>query len=365
MSARGVHEETLRRAGRRFVRPVLLDRRFAMAVKAGVAAGLAWQLGDILPPDWMSEYAYYAAMGAMSVIYPVVGDSFKEAMRATAAILIGTVLASLMQWIAWPNTFTVTLIVLLAMLASNLRFLGSQRSWVPMAALFVLVFSGDPPRDYVVAYTGQVVLGAAVGLGVNYALVPSLNLTSLGAAIDNLRDEVIRQLRRIQQVLEAEAADDDDTLEQAVEALELDRDALRDSLEEVRRSQRGNPRARRFLESRQLLRKHAEGLGRIAFLVQDVGVVLREFEVDRYQVLEGQLREHTGRAFGAIADLLEEPTDERRETAEHAVLALMDAIEEKSFKDRQGRYLAGVVGVSAQRCLQTFGTHLATPGSGR
>ncbi|WP_153394689.1 FUSC family protein [Ornithinicoccus halotolerans] len=362
MSASGAREESVRRAGRRFLRPILLDRRFALAVKAGVAAALAWKLGDILPPDWMAEYAYYAAMGAMSVIYPVVGDSFKEAMRATAAILIGTVLASLMQWFTWPNTFTVGLIVLLAALASNLRFLGAQRSWVPMAALFVLVFSGDPPRDYVLAYTSQVVLGAAVGLGVNYALVPSLNLTSLGAAIDNLREEVIRQLRQIQQVLEAEAAADDGTLAQAVEALELDRDALRDSLEEVRRSQRGNPRARRYLESRQRLRRHAEGLGRIAFLVQDVGVVLREFEVDRYHVLEGQLRERTGRAFGAIADLLEQPADETREAAEQAVLALMDGIEERTFEDRQGRYLAGVVGVSAQRCLQTFGTHLAPPG---
>lgn len=349
----------------RVLRPVLLDRRFAMAVKSGAAASLAWVVGDTLPPAWMAEYAYYASLGAITVIYPAVGDSFREAMRATSAILLGTLLASLMQWVAWPNAFTVGLVVAVAMLVGSLRFLGSQRAWVPMAALFVLVFSGDPPQDYVLAYTGQVVLGAGVGLAVNYVLIPSMNLTSLGAAIDTLRVEVIRQLRHIQQILEKEGSPDELALTEAVEELEQDRDALRDAVEEVRRSQRGNPRARRYQKSREALHRRAEGLHRIAFLVQDVGVVLREFQIDRYQILNGPSRRRTAEAFGAIAALFEEPSEAAFAAAEQAVARLMDHIEEATFEDRQRRYLAGVVGVSAQRCLQTFESHLGRPGASR
>lgn len=127
---------------------IVSSRQTTLALKSALAAGLAWLLGSQLPP-LVADYAYYASFGAVSVLYPTVSDSFREALRTTAAILAGALLAHLMQWVAFPNAVSVAAVVLLGTLAGAVPFLSEQRRWVVTAGLFMLVF-GEVREHYLV-----------------------------------------------------------------------------------------------------------------------------------------------------------------------------------------------------------------------
>ena len=91
---------------RRFV----LSRRTTLAVKGGLAAGAAWFAASLLPSPF-HDYAYYASLGAVSVIYPALSDSVKLALRATAAIITGALLAVAAGWVSWPNALSVAVLI--------------------------------------------------------------------------------------------------------------------------------------------------------------------------------------------------------------------------------------------------------------
>lgn len=335
------------------VRPVLLHPRLQLAVKSGVAAGLAWTLGSLLPGD-LGDYGYYASLGAISVLYPAVSDTVRESLRTTAAIVLGALLAAVMQVLAWPNGLTVAAVVLVAVLVAGLPFLGAQRFWVATAALFVLVFSGDPPQAYVAAYVLQVLLGAVLGLAVN-AVAPSLNLTSLDRSVERLRSEVVRQLRGLAEVLGEARDPGQDDLDAVFARIEWEREDLQAALAQVERSRQGNPRARRHAAAWQVLRERGLALARVGFLVQNVGVVL---EGDGGHLLDDGLRRATATVLTDLADLVEEPGEARVGTVETSVGALLSEVAAARFGTTEQRYLAGVVASSVRLAVSSVTAHL-------
>ena len=57
-------------------------------VRAAVAAALARQVAVLLPP-LLSEYAYYAPLGAVIAVHPTIADSASAAWHSVLAILTG------------------------------------------------------------------------------------------------------------------------------------------------------------------------------------------------------------------------------------------------------------------------------------
>lgn len=342
----GVAERLLRR-----LRPILLHRRALLAFKSGLAAGGAWLLGSQLPGD-TATYAYYASLGAISVIYPAVSDSVRESARAVGAILIGALLAVGMAWLAWPNALTVGLIVLLAVAAAGLPSLGEQRHWVATAALFVLVFSGDPPHQYVVSYLAQILLGAVVGLVVN-ALVPPLNLTDLRTSIEQLRTALVHHFERVAHDLTQHLEPDPGVLQEGFELIEWERADLHGALAEVERSRQGNPRARRHDRAWQVLSERGQALAQIGFLLQNVDLVLQNAQAERYELFDDAVREATAQAFTDLAGLLDQPGEEQLAAARRSVADVVAGVSEARFTSTEERYLAGVVAASAQLALTT------------
>lgn len=340
------------------VRGFVISRRTTLAVKGGLAAGTAWFAASLLPGPF-HDYAYYASLGAVSVIYPALSDSVKLALRATAAIIIGALLAVAVGWVSWPNALSVAILITIAMAVGNLPVFGEQRQWVITAALFVLVFGGDPPQDYMVVYVSLILLGAVIGLAVNVLLFPSVNLTSLNRAIGRMRHGLVVQLGRMSGILATEGDPDPEDFRSVFVALEKDRNDLHNTLEETRRSSTGNLRSPRWTESRAELTRRAEGLERIAFVVQDVADVLQEFQEPRYRVLDAPLRTATSRALGDLGEQLDDPTEAGVDKVEESVRELVDQVNATTFSDSEGRFLAGLVAVSAQRCLRVLQALLA------
>src|SRR5690606_1549874 len=199
-------------------------------------------------------------------------------------------------------------VVLVAVLVAGLPFLGAQRFWVATAALFVLVFSGDPPQAYVAAYVLQVLLGVVLGLAVN-AVAPSLNLTSLDRSVERLRSEVVRQFLGLAEVLGEARDPGQDDLDAVFARIEWEREDLQAALAQVERSRQFNPRARRHSAAWQALRERGLALARVGFLVQSVGVVL-EGTGDGERLLDDALRRSVGRVLADLASLLEDPSEE-------------------------------------------------------
>ena len=168
-------------------------------VLPGRGAGLA---GRLVGPGSLGDYAYYAPLGAISVIYPAVTDSLQEAARAMVAIALGIAVAMTLQWVAWPNALTVGLVVAAGIALGGWAWLGEQRTWVPVVGLFVLVLGGAQTETYAAGYLGQIALGAVLGLAVNVAVLPPLSLYDVRRTVGQVRVRVADELRSMADLLE-------------------------------------------------------------------------------------------------------------------------------------------------------------------
>lgn len=324
------------------------------SLRPAVAAGVAWQLGSLLPGS-LGQYGTYASLGAITVMFPAVSDSIKEALRTVAAIMIGVLLAVATQAVSWSNALTVAIVIAVGTLIGAAGWFGGQRTWVPVAALFVLTVQGTNPDTYAVGYLTQVVLGAAVGLVANAVLFPPLPLRAVDHAVARVRRLLVGQLRQVGEVLAAGQAPPHDQWLQGLAQLGPAREQLRMVADQAVRSRRGNLRARRWGRVQGDLIELAGALERCSWLVEDLTVMLLEFEQEDSAVL----RHASAQAFTAVADVLDHPDQAAVDStltarADARIEDLLDRIEENDFADRDRRYLVAAMAVTARRCVHTF-----------
>lgn len=176
----------------RVLRLWTLHPRWSMALKASVAAAIAWYVG-VLAPEPLSDYPYYAPLGAVIATSTTVARSLRETSQTVAAILLGVAVARLADAFLPPAAPSVALVVGIATVAAGWRFFGEMGAYVTTTALFVLVIGSANPEAFVGAYAGLVTAGALVGIAVNLAF-PPLPLTPSDAALDGLRDTLADQV---------------------------------------------------------------------------------------------------------------------------------------------------------------------------
>lgn len=323
-------------------------------LRPAVAAGAAWQLGSLLPGS-LGLYGTYASLGAITVMFPAVSDSVKEALRAVAAIMIGVLLAVATQAVSGSNAVTVAIVIAVGTLIGAPRWFGGQRTWVPLAALFVLTVKGTNPDTYAVGYLSQVALGAAVGLVANAVLFPPLPLREVDRAVARVRRLLVGQLRQIGEVWAEGRGQAPDQWRQGLAQLGPAREQLRLVAGQAVRSQRGNLRARRWGQVQGYLIELASALERCSWLIEDLTVMVLEFEHEDSAVL----RQVSAQAFTAVAEVLDHPDEAAVDSrltarADACIEDLLDRIEESDFADRDHRYLVAAMAVATKRCLHTF-----------
>lgn len=283
-----------------------------LALKVALAAGIAWQLGSTLPEP-ASRYPYYAPLGAFTVMYLTVSDSVMEAGRTLAALILGAAIAVPVLLASTPlNGLTVGLVVGLATLWCAQPHLGDQRSWVPLAALFVLTASGGDTEGFVVAYVCQVALGALVGLLVNVAVLPSLALRDVEDAQKDLRQAVATQLGAIADALERRESPTLQEWRALITDVSAPREWLRRTSDRAMRARRGNPRARarRGQPVGAALLTDAESMERIAWLVEDLTITLIEFNRDDNASLDQETRAHLAAVARSFAEVITSETED-------------------------------------------------------
>lgn len=235
----------------------------ARALRATAAAVLAWLLVGLVPGPW-SDYPYYAPLGAVIATSVTLRGSTLRSAQTVLAIALGAVVARVTDALPVPAIVGLGVVVLVGVLVSEWRVLGEMGSWVPTAALFVLIIGDTDPVGYVSAYVGLTLAGALVGVGVNLVL-PPLPLTPADHSLLRLRDATAAHLEA-----SAAAARDDQVELPATADLLNARTAATEAVASARDAARGNWTARRYRTWRDRQERYAGSLDGAAAAALDV-----------------------------------------------------------------------------------------------
>jgi uncharacterized membrane protein YgaE (UPF0421/DUF939 family) len=286
---------------------------FFLAVKAAVAAMLAWL---VVQPfgSFATEYAYYAPLGALTVVSTSVVRSARSAVEVVVAILLGSAIALAAASLPLPEPIPLGLAIVAGAVVAASGIAGEMGSWVPLAAMFVLVAGKGDPIEYTAAYGGLTAIGAVVGVGV-YLAFPQLPLTPATRAQDRLRAELADQLDELGTALEQEILGEKDwnTLRRSLARSAHHAESL---VAEARDARRANWKAARWAETTDRQDRRADALSRLTACVDEVIALISDqrAEIRNDDPAAADLRSSTADALHRVAGLLRDscPVDDAR-----------------------------------------------------
>ena len=315
------------RTDRGTARRLLRHPRVELALKAALAATVAWVLARQVPGA--QEYAFYAPFGAVATTYSAVVRSVAEAVRTTAAILLGGAVGVLADVVLGPGAAAIAVVVGLGMLLAGLPWFGDARSYVPIAGMFVLLVGQGEELGYTAAYAGLFLLGAACTVVVS-TVRPALPLERTDRALDALREACVEHLRSLAAVIDPGADEDVDLPDRDELSRPLNR--ARTEVDELRQAARGNRRARRRSEDVARRSEYFRALQRAALLVDDLQATVEDQPWGLSVAhLPEELRTPTADALRELAATTAEAATHdvepgRRRSADRATATLVSAL---------------------------------------
>ena len=343
-------------------------------VRAALAAALAWQAALLLPPS-LSDYAYYAPLGAVIAVSPTVADSASAAWRTVLAILLGFALAVAVYELVplEPNALTIALIVALAIVVEQWPYLRAQASWVSFAAVLMITVGTDDPAEYALRYAGLTLLGAAVGVLVTTLLFPPLQLTTAVRRIARARDLLAGHLEAIAGGLRSGQVPEPGEWELRGVALDEALDQMRGAEAQVERARRANPRAHRWQGTAGSIREQSRALDRVAVLVDDLTTLVVEFQphrrgLDRVDGATGWVLADALEGLARVVRIPYHATDTEPDERDAAITAAVSALDRlttllrtSAIADDEGFFALGAVTVGMHRSLQALEAHVRFP----
>lgn len=314
----------LRALGRSAIR----HPRTAMAVKAALAAALAWiavrPLGGLA-----DDYPYFAPLGAVVAVSTTVTASARTALQSVTAIVLGGGVALVIDLWLGRSLLTLALVVGTCTALAGWRRLGAMASWVPIAGLFVLILGQANPDAYAVAYASVTAFGAVVGILVNL-LLPPLPLDSADRVLDRLRDTMADQLDELAEAFRSERPPSREVLVEHRATVTSVHDEVREAIREASEAQRANWRARRWQRRAQRQYASALTLEQLPLITQDVTAILEHHAGDAETLPWGDpLRERIATTLTCTAEFLRsiDADGADQEVAAHMDDALEDLTE--------------------------------------
>lgn len=331
--------------------------RIALALRAGVAAALAWTLVRFVPGA--QDYPYYAPFGAIIATTSTLAGSVRESLQAVGAIVVGGTIAWLVDSVTGDAApLTVGIVVLLSVSVAGWRPLGAMGGWAPTAAVFTLII-GHGEAFFIGAYGGLTLFGALVGILVNM-VAPPLPLAPARSAVGHTRLVLAAQLREIADLMVQHELPTLEQWHREHSELRRARTEMRDAVSRAHESLTANARARRHRPALEVLTKEADALDRISLLVSDVSdLLLRPHGVSGDASTQTELtdvvREPIARAMHRVADALDAyghgaDVDPRLEAAD----AELNALLETQARETHEQLLVNSVVLSLRRALDTF-----------
>lgn len=143
-----------------------------LILKTAGAAGIAWAVGGQLTG---SPRPVLASLAAVLVVQATVYQTVQSGLRRVLGVVLGVLLAlALGRWLG-INAWSLTLVLLLALLVGRMFRLAGQTSQVAASALLVLAI-GDTATGYARERIFETLVGALVGVLVNVLIAPPVHV---------------------------------------------------------------------------------------------------------------------------------------------------------------------------------------------
>ncbi len=178
----------LRRAARRIRSdglPSWLDLEratFLQLVKAAAASGLAWALADALG----SELPVLAALAALLAVRVTVYQTLRGGVQVVIGVVVGVYAAQAVGALVGVNGWTISILMLAALLLGRAMRLGQQSNEVAVSALLAVALGAR----YGTARLYDTALGAAVGLAVNALVAPPQLVDDAGRELRGIGEDL-------------------------------------------------------------------------------------------------------------------------------------------------------------------------------
>jgi len=234
-------------------------------VKTSIATVIAWLLCDLLLHQ---SLPIFAAIAALLVVQPSVNQTLSKGIERSVGVIGGVVLAYLAGLVFGDASWVVLGAVVVALLLSwAFRLSQGSANQIPISAMLVLAIGANTP-DYALNRIIETIIGAAVGLLVNVAIVPPVLLGPAHRAVARLAASTSTVMNDIADAL-IEPRTGYQLTELLLEArlLREMRDAAEDALVSGEESLALNPRRSRH---RDVLERDRELLQRLNTLVTRV-----------------------------------------------------------------------------------------------
>ncbi|XTR52500.1 FUSC family protein [Pseudarthrobacter sp. So.54] len=320
------------------VSAVLLWPRLQLAIKAGLAAGIAFAIAPLMPGS-AAAYPYYAPLGALVAMYENVAGSMRQGVQALGGLAIGIGLAFVLFVLGSPSPLTVGIVMAFGVVLACLPKIGAGRDWIPTAALLVLLVGGHNPDQFSFGYLLQMGAGVTVGIAVNLVVFPPLHFRAAELSIAELRLALAQQLRDMAKALKESWPPEHENWSSRSDGLAASARTVRLAVEKADASRRANPR--RLLHPRDIEQdyRNLRDLEQITFHVQDVTQVLSDviWAKDTPFVIPEDYAEPLANAMTMVGDVLraaeEEEPQRQAELVEVADAAVKDFIARVAAED--------------------------------
>ena len=296
----------------RAVSATLLWPRLQLALKAALAAGIAFAIAPYMPGS-AAEYPYYAPLGALVAMYENVAGSMRQGLQTLVGLAIGVGLAFMLFSLGQPTPLTVAVVMGLGVVLAGLPKIGSGRDWIPTAALLVLLVGGHNPDTFSFGYLFQMAVGVTVGIVVNLLVFPPLHFRAAALSIAELRQALAQQLWDMGKALKESWPPEHQDWSRRSEALAAHARAVRLAVEKADASRQANPRRRLHPRDMELDYRNLRDLERLTFHVQDVTQVLSDviWAQDTPFVVPDAYAAPLGDAMASVGDVLHALEDEQ------------------------------------------------------
>ncbi len=317
--------------------------RLVLAVKTAAAAAIAWYLAPFVPFA-ESEYSYYAPLGVLVSMYTTVVDSVRSGLQALFGLSVGIglglgALAIVIQGV--PAIVAVALVVAVGVALGGLHVFGAGREWIPIAGVFVLLLGGRDARDFSLSYLVTMGFGVIVGLLVQWIAAPPLYLSEARARLSDLRRALSSCLDATAAAVDEQNGEDREraeSLRRAVDDLLVTVRSVSEEIQEARKSERVNPRARRRRAEGEDMDEQYRSLDRAAFFVRALADLIPQRGIGPERVdgaVEDRLAEAIRRC-GSLASASGDP-EAREDEARRAREALDEYVRALDEDSRPGR----------------------------
>lgn len=173
---------------------------FLQVAKSAIATVAAWLLAAWLiqgPPP------VFAGIAALLIVQPSVNQSLTKALERSVGVIAGVLIATTLGLAFGEGTWVILSAVVVALLVAwALKMTANTANQVAISAMLVLAL-GAATSGYALDRILETILGAAVGVIVNLALVPPVAIAPARTAVDALGDELAASLERLADALES------------------------------------------------------------------------------------------------------------------------------------------------------------------